>query len=31
MRFNAVAFLCSNGAQYITAEFMNLSFGEESH
>ena len=28
---NAVAFLCSNEAQYITAESMNVSGGEEPH
>jgi len=28
---NAVAFLCSDDAQYITAESMNVSGGEEPH
>ena len=28
---NAVAFLCSEGAGYITAESMNVSGGEEPH
>jgi meso-butanediol dehydrogenase/(S,S)-butanediol dehydrogenase/diacetyl reductase len=28
---NAVAFLCSPQAQYITAESMNVSGGEEPH
>jgi meso-butanediol dehydrogenase/(S,S)-butanediol dehydrogenase/diacetyl reductase len=28
---NAVAFLCSDEAKYITAESMNVSGGEEPH
>ncbi|MEO1407915.1 MAG: SDR family oxidoreductase, partial [Pseudomonadota bacterium] len=28
---NAVAWLCSDEAQYITAESMNVSGGEEPH
>ena len=28
---NAVAFLCSQDAQYITGESMNVSGGEEPH
>ena len=28
---NAVAFLCSDEAQYITAESLNVSGGEEPH